>query len=147
MYFGFENDPVKPQIFRSEWPGIRDWAGAGPTFQSPGAGHPHWQFDLRAAVRGTIGQTRVSEFKEVDAEFVEDFGVETAEPNVLLLLQYATIERMHFASAAPWWLKVTNGQPPLHMNAPEDVESLSRWLFSCISYLKQELARCEISVR
>jgi hypothetical protein len=144
IHFGFAGDPVKPQVFRSEWSGIRDWTGAGLGFQSPGAGHPHWQFDVMAALRTGADELRKLDFGDFGDEMIEDFEAEALEPNVLLLLQSATIERMHFASAAPWWLRQTAEDPPLHMNAPADEASLSRWLVACIAYLKQELARCEI---
>jgi hypothetical protein len=147
VHFGFASDPLKPQVFRSEWSGIRDWTGAGPGFQSPGAGHPHWQFDLRAALRVSSDEIRDLEFHDFGDETVEDFAAEASDPNVLVLLQSATIERMHFASAAPWWLRKPPDSHPLHMNAPADQESLSRWLLACIAYLKQELARCEIRSR
>src|SRR5260370_23461081 len=45
VYVGYEGYSHKPQIFRSEWPGIRNWSSVEIGFQSPGAGHPHWQFD------------------------------------------------------------------------------------------------------
>ena len=51
VHFGLPGDPLKPQIFRSEWPGLRNWSGAGIGFQSPGVGHPHWQFDFQALFR------------------------------------------------------------------------------------------------
>jgi hypothetical protein len=146
VHFGLVSDPLKPQVFRCEWPGIRDWTGSGPGFQSSGAGHPHWQFDLSAALRAGQKEISESEFDRSGGEMVEDFAVE-ASPNVMTLLQSATIERMHFASAAPWWQRQPPDRDPLHMNAPQDQESLSRWLLACIAYMKQELERCEIHIR
>jgi hypothetical protein len=76
-----------------------------------------------------------------------DFEVEFREPNLLDMLRSVTIERMHFASAAPWWALPSPDGHPLHMNAPLNEEGLSRWLIACVGYLKQELARCEIQGR
>ncbi|HEV2955407.1 MAG TPA: hypothetical protein VGX95_04775 [Xanthobacteraceae bacterium] len=147
VHFGFTNDPLKPQVFRSEWSGIRDWTGAGPGFQSPGAGHPHWQFDLATALQLDSRETLDLVFDDSGDDTVEDFATIASDQNVLRLVQSTTIERMHFASAAPWWRRQASDDQPLHMNAPEDQESLSRWLLACIVYLKQELARCEIRGR
>jgi hypothetical protein len=98
---------LKPQIFRSEWPGIRDWSGTGPGFQSPGAGHPHWQFDVQTALRAQQNEAAITSTTNFDEETIEDFELEAArEPDVLELVRAATIERMHFASAAPWWNRV-----------------------------------------
>jgi hypothetical protein len=144
VHFGFAGDPLKPQVFRSEWSGIRNWTGAGLAFQSPGAGHPHWQFDLNATLRARADEIRNLEAGEFDNEVVEDFQAKIQEQDVLAMLRLATLERMHFASAAPWWTRQTTDGHPLHMNAPADKESLSRWLLTCIAYLRQELARCEI---
>jgi hypothetical protein len=147
VHFGVAGDPLKPQIFRSEWPGIRDWTGAGPGFQSPGAGHPHWQFDLQAALRAQQKDVMVSSLMNFDDETIEDFEAEAAqEPNVLALVRAATIERMHFASAAPWWVQNIGAAHPAHMNAPEDGAGLTRWILACIAYMRQELARCDIAV-
>ena len=46
VHVGEVGDPVKPQLLRLEWPGLRDWDRSGVGFQSSGAGHPHWQVDL-----------------------------------------------------------------------------------------------------
>jgi hypothetical protein len=79
-----------------------------------------------------------------DEEIVEEFEPEAREADVWEMLRSATFERMHFASAAPWWMRQAADASPLHMNAPVDEAGLSRWLLACIAYLKQELARCEI---
>jgi hypothetical protein len=146
FHFGLRGDPLKPQIFRSEWPGLRNWSGAGIGFQSPGAGHPHWQFDFQALFRERqpIMPDPVEGFEE---ERIEDFEAEAArEPDILTLVRAATIERMHFASAAPWWIQNASALQATHMNAPEDHAGLTRWLLACIDYVRQELTRCEIDL-
>lgn len=143
VHFGFPGDPIKPQVFRSEWTGIRNWTGAGLSFQATGAGHPHWQFDLNASLRDVREPGDFADLSAHRAE-VEEFEGEPSPTDLFSLLRSTTIERMHFASAAPWWTSQTPIGTPLHMNAPADETSLSRWLVACVSYLKQELARCEI---
>jgi hypothetical protein len=147
VHFGLPGDPLKPQIFRSEWPGLRNWSGAGIGFQSPGAGHPHWQFDFQALFRER--QPGMPDpVKGFEEERTEDFEAEAAqEPDILMLVRAITIERMHFASAAPWWIHNAGALRPIHMNAPQDDAGLTRWLLACINYLKQELMRCEIDLR
>ena len=139
VHFGFAGEVVKPQILRLEWPGVRDWTGSGLGFQSPGAGHPHWQIDiLESLASGGESATFDGEIGEI----VEDFGVEPQSPRLDDLLRSMTIENMHFASAAPWWLASAADQPAHHMNAPDDLQALTRWLFAGVQYIRQELARC-----
>ena len=119
IYLGKSSEAAKPQILRLEWPGISNWLGDKPTFQSPGAGHPHWQFDLmhslaKAPSRGI--------FEPNVEEVFEDFESSINEPTTDEMLTRFSIERMHFASAAPWWLPRSAGKPAHHMNTPDDLE-------------------------
>lgn len=141
IHFGFRGDPIKPQVLRLEWPGVRDWTGAGIAFQTPGAGHPHWQIDILQS----IAQSGKAEAFVVDLpEVIEDFEVETAMPRLEDLLQSMTIENIHLASAARWWLPSLPDQGSHHMNAPPDSAALSRWLSEGVQYVRQELARCVV---
>lgn len=142
VHFGFSNDPVKPQIFRLEWPGVRDWTGAGPSFQASGAGHPHWQFDFIQSLAAFKIEQAIPSFEE--NEEVEDFDVVVSETNLTSLLQSLTVEKMHLASAAPWWLPEPIDGSVHHANAPPDISSLTRWLTNGIGYLRQELKRCVV---
>src|SRR5260370_41516663 len=72
VYVGYEGYSHKPQIFRSEWPGIRNWSSGGIGFQSPGAGHPHWQFD---AIR-TISDADKTQKERSLAKLREEMAVE-----------------------------------------------------------------------
>ena len=143
VHFGFVGDPLKPQVFRSEWAGFRDWTGGGAGFQSPGSGHPHWQFDLNSSLRAISSMNREAPFER--AGHTEEFKVGGDEVDVLALVRCATLERMHFASAAPWWKAGTEAYGS-HMNAPMNEASLTNWLLESIRYLRQELGRCEIAV-
>jgi hypothetical protein len=144
VHFGYNGDPVKPQVFRSEWSGIRDWTGAGMDFQSPGAAHPHWQFDVMESLRDMrTGRDELSRLSEEEVE-AEEFTAEGMKPDVRSAIRATTLERMHFAGAAPWWKPDDSAQKPYHMNAPSDDAGLLRWAVQCIAYVKQELARCEL---
>jgi hypothetical protein len=146
VHFGYDGDPVKPQVFRAEWSGIKDWTGAGMSFQSPGAGQPHWQFDLAETLRRPLEQGRGSLNRlSGETDEVEEFPPTRQTPDVLSAVRALTLERMHFASAAHWWRPRDMSQTSEHMNAPSDESGLSRWALQCIAYIRQELVRCEIS--
>jgi hypothetical protein len=141
VHFGYDGDPIKPQVFRSEWSGIRNWTGAGPDFQAPGAAHPHWQFDLLETLRDLGDTDDENPLRGIEEEeLVEEFKPAPLQMDVIAAIKNSTLERLHFASAAHWWRPLDG--VPAHMNAPADVTGLLRWTIQCIAYTKQELARC-----
>lgn len=140
VYLGKRYEAIKPQFLRLEWPGITSWEGSEVSFQSPGAGHPHWQIDLLHS----LAQGPPLDFQPDPVEVVEDFEAVLQEPTVDDLIRRLSVERMHLASAAPWWLPAQSDDVGRHMNAPRDLSELSRWLDHSLRYLRQELARCVI---
>lgn len=142
IYVGKPHEALKPQVLRLEWPGISNWSGGEVSFQSPGAGHPHWQIDILQSLARAPSE---AVFKPDGEELVEDFEAVHREPTTLELLQRLSIDRMHFASAAPWWLPAAVEGRGHHMNAPEDMGAITRWLEQSLRYVIQELSRCEIS--
>ncbi|MFG1244421.1 hypothetical protein V5F32_18735 [Xanthobacter oligotrophicus] len=140
VYLGKRHEAIKPQFLRLEWPGITKWGGPEVSFQSPGAGHPHWQIDLMRS----LAQDRPVDFQPDPVEIVEDFETALQEPTANDLVRRLSIERMHLASAAPWWLPAPSGDVGHHINAPRDLPALSRWLNHSLLYLRQELARCVV---
>ena len=139
IHVGEVGDPMKPQLLRLEWPGLRDWDRSGVGFQSPGAGHPHWQIDLFESLHA------LREPAAFDPEFVEaieDFGALPDAPSLPDRIARLTFERMHLASAAPWWSEGPAEFVLHHLNAPSDEVALSRWLGYAIAYVRQELSRC-----
>jgi hypothetical protein len=141
VHFGYVGDPIKPQALRLEWPGVRDWHGAGLSFQTPGAGHPHWQIDILES----LAEQKNVDFA-VSTETVEDFGAEQLTPDLNDLLRSISIEKMHLPSAARWWLPATSVAQGHHMNVPPDLAGLTRWLSQSIPYMQQELKRCVLRV-
>lgn len=142
VHFGYVGDPVKPQALRLEWPGVRDWNGAGLSFQTVGAGHPHWQIDILQS----LAELKNESFAADLIETVEEFGVEQSSPDLNALLRSISIESMHLASAARWWLPSTSVGRGQHMNMPPDLTGLTRWLSQSVRYVQQELARCVFRV-
>lgn len=139
IHLGDVGDPVKPQLLRLEWPGLRDWDRSGVGFQSHGAGHPHWQIDVLESLRNKTGPVQFD--PEADVE------VETFEPSTLTTtlsdrIRALALENMHLASAAPWWQSNPAEFGMHHLNTPDSQEALSRWLTLAIAYIKQELMRC-----
>jgi hypothetical protein len=142
VYFGYEGNSIKPQIFRSEWPGIRRWTDEKIGFQSPGAGHPHWQFDAVQSTLDVVTEVRTKSLARLQGEEVTvDFSPQSPGADTIWAARCVSLENMHFASAAPWWQNPTHILTP-HMNAPSDADAILRWILACVSYMRQELERC-----
>lgn len=141
VHVGEVGDPLKPQLFRLEWPGLRDWDRSGVGFQSHGAGHPHWQIDLLESLHE---QRDSLSFEPELGEKVENFDVEPATRTLSDRIRSLTLEKMHLASAAPWWVSRPAEFGLHHLNAPESQEDLLRWLTASLAYIKQELSRCTL---
>jgi hypothetical protein len=142
VYLGYEGELSKPQVFRSEWPGIRRWAGEQVGFQSPGAGHPHWQFDALQSTKDNDSKNKETSFARlVGSDSTTEFSPSTINEDVLIAARQVSLEKIHFASAAPWWKNEEAGRE-LHMNAPENAESIFRWILASVTYIRQEIKRC-----
>lgn len=139
IYAGEVGDPIKPQLLRLEWPGLRDWDRSGVGFQSHGAGHPHWQIDVLESLRNKPSGAIFAP----DAEaHVETFEEQSSTNTLVERIRGLALEKMHLASAAPWWLKDANQFGMHQLNVPDSQESLSRWVKAAVDYLRQELSRC-----
>ena len=133
IHVGRQGEIVKPQIMRSEWVGRR----ASEVHDH--VGHPHWHIDVLETARRSMS--------EVPARFGTDsaptpnlmFEADRPAPRIGDILLKLPIERMHLASAAPWW------QPPKVRiaNFPKTVSELDRWILSCVRYIRQEMSRCK----
>ena len=143
VFLGNEGEAAKAQIFRAEWPGIGAWTASGISYQSPGAGQPHWQFDVLKTLRDKeIAERDRSLARLTEAEAPKEFDPSSLEKRLLEKVRHATLERMHFASAAPWWQKQLDQNQPSHMNVPSGSDEVTRWTLGCVSYIRQELRRC-----
>jgi hypothetical protein len=143
VFLGRDGEVFKAQVFRCEWPGIRPWTPQGISFQSPGAGQPHWQFDALKTLRDVAEDERTKSLANLEEKVAPtEFSPAGLAADLLEKVRQTAIERIHFASAAPWWLKQSKDALPSHMNAPEHPDELLRWVLACVSYIRQELKRC-----
>ena len=120
VHVGEIGDPVKPQILRLEWPGLRDWDRSGIGFQSPNAGHPHWQLDLLESLQDAP-DPRLPAVSFSDE--VESFDDVIAGPTLIDRVTRLTFERMHLASAAPWWSAKPSARSRSRRRSPLPVTS------------------------
>lgn len=143
VHFGFKATDPKPQMFRAEWAGptvvASQWA-----MQGGDAGHPHWQFD---AMDSLLAPTKVEEARmfadilraEADQAGPRDFvAVNTAPGEIGNVVAARSLAALHFASAAPWWLKAPHD---LHAHVPSDEAQIRTWLGRTLDYLVHELGR------
>ena len=130
LHIGRAGEIEKPQVMRSEWVGPRSRS-----FEEH-AGHPHWQMDALESSRNRP--------RSVPAVFGEEpsgpIEFEETTPTPADLLRRLTLERVHLASAATWWRQ----GPQAIAHAPASVADLDRWVLGCLSYLRQEMGRCQI---
>lgn len=138
LHVGRRGEVNKPQLLRSEWVGRRSRAFVEQ------AGHPHWQLDALESARERATGSIVARFGDAPvpaaaAEF-DSSVVASSGDDIRDLLIGLTIEDMHLASAALWWRP--SGAEVMHL--PQTVAELDRWILGCVTYLRQEAARCRI---
>ena len=134
IHVGRQGEIFKPQIMRSEWVGQR-----GSEFHDH-IGHPHWQIDILETARGGVPEAPARFDAGSSPTPVLEFNADQAAPQIDDVLLKLPIERMHLASAAPWW------QPAKVRvaNAPRAVSELDRWILGCVRYIRQEVNRCKL---
>ncbi|MGZ8834173.1 MAG: hypothetical protein ACXW3W_11995 [Pyrinomonadaceae bacterium] len=143
----------KLQLFRAEWAGVRTQSAGIFVFEAPGAGHPHWQFDVyeSRACEVEDERTRVEELAQAlgDITEVDDFSemvvTELSPENILDRNFYMKrLSRAHFASCANWSKYPWDGdeaQTKAHAQGPANVSEIQNWITSTVFYLAQELSR------
>lgn len=134
IHVGKEGEIFKPQIMRSEWVGRR-----GNEFQEH-IGHPHWQIDILETARGGGPRAPARFNGGSNPTPVLEFAADQGAPVIDEILLKLPLERMHLASAAPWW------RPPKVRvaNSPNSVSDLDRWITGCVCYIRQEVNRCQL---
>ena len=144
VHFGYRNEGTKPQMFRAEWSGWSKWNGSHYGFQGGDAGHPHWQFDAleslssgfeAAQAEGDLQRLRGDDGAVGIREFGEDGG---GAANVEEAIRSRKLSRIHFPSAAAWWMKTPHN---LHAHAPATGKEIEGWARETLSYAVQELGR------
>lgn len=138
VFLGRRNAAEKFQIFRAEWAGFID-RGSGPAFESPGAAHPHWQFDgVRHLSDGSTTESRAVE--TLRAKLLEEeqderpFSAPQARSAFEAVRDFP-LSRLHFALSASW---ATDGQ---HTRAPTDEVEIRRWTTACLRYIQAEMGK------
>jgi hypothetical protein len=140
VYFGREGVVSKPQLFRAEWPGLYEWSRGQIGFQTEGAGMPHWQFDTPKLFECSQPQPEI----EFEGSVIVEKGVlSPPEDNDFAKALRLATDRMHFASAAPWW-RNNETADSAHVNAPSTLDGLNNWTVRCMRYIHQELGRCAL---
>lgn len=154
VFFGQEHNEEKAQVFRAEWPGLRQKRDNSVEFEAQGAGHPHWQFDAY--------QHHLQERKE-ERQRRDDFGrllsegypeaidfTEEVHPGAPsdreseLVAHMKRLTRMHFASSTRWAENPWNGDVSnveSHAQSPSNLEEVMNWTISTIRYVLREVDR------
>jgi hypothetical protein len=137
VYLGRRNAAEKFQMFRAEWAGYID-RGSGPAFESPGAAHPHWQFDgIRHLSDGSATESRTVEdlrAKLLEEDMEKPFSAPQARSAFEAVRDFP-VSRIHFALSASW---ATDGQ---HTRAPADEGEIRRWATACLRYIQAEMGK------
>ncbi len=143
VYLGWRGDQIKPQLFRAEWAGFAEWTKGTSGFQAKNAGHPHWQFDALESVLTENGAEDAEAFLELLREESEEPAAKEFEPQpandvILDVVRAQKLSRIHFASAAAWWVPETDRR---HAHSPKNVQQLRDWSSNTLNYIIQELGR------
>jgi hypothetical protein len=143
----------KIQLFRAEWPGLRKLHDDSVEFESPGAGHPHWQFDAyqqhlrerqEEEQRRAIWEELNEEQPEAKEFTDEVFKGESLDHDSELPAHMQRLTKIHFASSTRWAnnpldSEVSNVEA--HAHAPSSVNEILNWSTSVIAYIQQEISR------
>ena len=154
FFLGSNNYRPAIQIFRVEWAGMVRNSLGDLSWPSPGAGHPHWQFD---AVEHYTSSRRRVERRERLAQLLEQMpgGVELFDPETVRLADDLVSKEeeeaddtswtaMHFASGARWpkepWLG-DRTRSEAHIWAPAELSQIRAWTKSAVAYTREELLK------
>lgn len=145
-------DTALVQIFRAEWAGLREWNRGEIGWQSPGAAHPHWQFDALGHY-----MSREERRRRVEAALallaqptygVEEFGEQEPRGLAADLVGEEEVDlswtHMHFAAGARWHERRWQGdseRPEPHAWAPSDLSNIRDWVTSAVFYAREELLK------
>lgn len=154
VFYGDQGDEDKMQLFRAEWPGLRQMRDGSVEFEAPGAGHPHWQFD---AYQHHLRERRAEQQRRNELEVFLKEAQPEAEDFAELVITGPSIDkeselttymqkltRVHFASSTRWadnpW-KGDLSDVQAHTHAPSSLDQILNWSTSTISYIQQETSR------
>ncbi len=154
VFSGEERTAEKLQLFRAEWPGLRERVDGSVEFEAPGAGHPHWQFDayqhhLRERREERQRRNELDDLLMEKGPELEDFaGLVITDPSTdretKLITHMQRLAKIHFASSTRWAENLWNdtvSNVEAHTQSPADLGEVLNWTISTISYIRQELSR------
>ena len=133
FHAGREGELWKPQIMRSEWVSQRS-----NEFRTS-VGHPHWQIDVLDSIRLRTPEEPNPFTNGSGNSNLRQFEIGDGNEQMFLSFCKMPMERMHLASVAPWW-NLPNAKIAY---SPRNEAELNHWIIGCISYVRQELMRCE----
>ena len=151
FYLEPEPDAALVQVFRAEWPGLRELNRGELGWQSLGAAHPHWQFDALGYY-----MSREQRRQRLEAalallnrpmEAVEEFGgVEHSSAAELIAEEEVDLSwtAIHFAAGARWPEQRWRGDaslPDPHTWMPVDLYNIRSWVISTVFYVREELLK------
>ena len=134
-------------MFRAEWSGWEKWNGSHYGFQAGDAGHPHWQFDAlesltsgfeSAQAKGDLERLRSGTGAARVRKFGEDGGDGVRKASVEEAIRSRELSRIHFPSAATWWMKAPLN---LHAHSPTSGKEIEVWAKETLCYTLRELER------
>ena len=144
VHFGYRNERSKPQMFRAEWSGWSNWEGANYGFQGGDVGHPHWQYDALESLSAAFDNTQLEEALEAlngndQTEELQEFDEgRLRKTNVVNEVRGRLFSRIHFPSAAPWWLNAPHNR---HTHSPASRKDIESWAHETLTYTVKELER------
>ena len=153
-FFMFPPDDAQPvQLFRAEWPGVREWSTRGTVgCQAPDAGHPHWQFDALnhyMSREQRFARLRRSLNLLESSDDVVDFDPLASETMAELTVEEEGIDTswtaVHFAAGAKWPLAPWVGDgiaTDSHVWVPASLKNIRSWVVSAVVYTRDELLKC-----
>jgi hypothetical protein len=146
------------QLFRAEWPGVREWTREAVGFQSPGAAHPHWQFDALehylSEEQRRLRVRRALDVLERPSEDAEEFGPAVLDTAAELVAQDEAVDiswaAVHFAAGARWPERPWDGSHDVtapHVSSPSGLANIRNWVLSTVLYVREELLKACSSCR
>ena len=132
IYYGFQCDNFKPQMFRAEWDDSAEHNA-----------QPHWHFDALDSVSDDDSSQRAEELRQLLLENKsktepDEFVPQVEKEDVRNLVTAQKLSGIHFASAAPWWKSPPNDK---HVHRPSSLGDIEKWVQKSLNYIKGELKR------
>ena len=118
------------------------WNGSEYGFQGDDIGHPHWQFDALESLSAGFASQAESDRERLKVDIgqagLREFGQEDGSARIADAVRTRKLSRIHFPSAAAWWMKEPDSR---HVHSPASGSDVESWMSETLSYAVQELGR------